>query len=420
MDANDQVLYVGKAKNLRNRVRSYTQATPDMGKTFTLVNTASKLQHQVLESELEALLVEADLIKTYHPPYNIDLKDDKSPLYIIITKEKFPRVLTARKKQLATTFSDLPNSAIFGPFSSGYSARQIIKIARSIFKFCNATAIDKKNQKACFYTHINLCSGACLGKISEKEYGYLIKNLKFFLAGKRMVLIQHLKQEMKDFSAQKKYEYAARSRDQLQVLDLYFDSRKRLNFDPDIPMLQEDVEVYQTNRLVQLLHTAGLVPTNYNIRRIEAYDISNTSGQNSTASMVVMENGKPVPSEYRKFKIKYIKGPNDYGMMKETLLRRLNHPEWPFPDLVVIDGGKGQLKAAYSIIQGKFPTISLVKRPDRLVIPQFSIGPSNYLLFPLEAGKPISKMMQQIRDEAHRFAKAYHSQLRTRDMLEDR
>lgn len=418
LDENEVVLYVGKATSLRSRVGSYTRIKNHHPRTFNLVTTATKLKYKELSSELEASLVEAQLIKTYQPHYNVDLKDDKSPLYIIVTKDDFPRVLTARKKQLATVYKDLPKHNIYGPFSSGYSARQIIKIGRRIFKFCNLNPSLKKSGKPCFYTHIHLCSGACKGQISVEDYQQMIRSLKLFLSGRKKTLLKNLKKEMEQSSADKAYEKAAKIRDQIQAITYYYDQRRGLNFDPDLPVLEDDKSSYLSNRLAQLLHMAGLVPQAYPVNRIEAYDISNTSGQLSTASMVVFENGKPATSEYRKFRIKTVEGPNDTAMLKEAITRRLQHPEWPYPDLIVIDGGKGQLRSVLSVVGNSIPTVSIVKRPDRLLIPQELKGELSYFELKLEEGKPISNLIQSLRDEAHRFAKQYHSKLRrTHGML---
>lgn len=383
-----------------------------------MVSEAINVKWQELDSELEALLTEAQLIKTYQPHFNVDLKDDKSPLYIILTQETYPRIKTARKKQLATVYKDIPARNIFGPFPSGYAARQVIKISRRIFKFCNASESDKKNKKACFYYHLNQCSGACVGDIGPEEYQLVVKQLKLFFQGKKKKLVKELRQEMEGYAHNKAYEQAAVRRDQLQILDNYFSAKRRIDFDPEIPVLKDDIQEHTLQRLSKLLHTAGLVPHDYPINRIEAYDISNTSGTLSTASMVVFERGLPANSEYRMFKIKYTTGPNDPAMLYEAIARRLQHPEWDYPELMVIDGGKGQLKSVLKLTENKIPTVSIVKRPDRLLIPQFKLGEKpEYFSVELESGKPLTNLIQQLRDEAHRFAKSYHSKLRRKHAM---
>lgn len=411
MSKTGSVLYVGKAKNLKHRVSSYKQISPDNPKTFQLVNLAHRLKFQELESDLQALLTEAELIRTHQPKYNILLKDDKTPLYIIITKEQFPRVLTARKKQLTTIYHHLPNNHVFGPFSSGKEARRVIKLSRRIFKFCNQ---NPKTGKPCFYTHINLCSGACQGNISQKDYQHNIKLLKLFLGGRRNSLVKKIKAHMNQLAEDKLFEQAATLRDQLISINHLYQQSSSL--DQNLPIIESDTQTDSLQKTKQVLKLAGLIPASHDLNRIEAYDISNTSGQHSTASMVVFTGGKPNPSQYRHFKI-HLEGPNDYAMLKEALTRRLNHPEWDYPDLILIDGGKGQLRASLSVIGTKIPTVSIAKRPDRLIIPIFQDAKLTYRVIRLKPGHPTSNLIQSLRDESHRFAKNYHTKLRNKAML---
>ncbi len=404
------MLYVGKAKNLRNRINSYTRVTPQQPKTYKLVTSAHSINYKVLESEFVALLTEASLIKAHQPPYNILLKDDKTPLYIIITQESYPRVKTARKKQLFTIYSNLPKSNVFGPFSSAKDVRTIIKSARRVFKFCQAS--PKQKGKPCFYTHLNLCSGACIQKINTQDYSQMISQLKLFLSGKKKTLAKQLTQQMKIHSQNKHFEKAANVRDQLQSIQQLYTQRRSLIQDDPLPTLAQDTNQDKLIKTSHLLHQIGVVPDKYQLKRIEAYDISNTSGQNSTASMVVFIDGQPATDEYRHFKIKYTTGPNDPAMLKEALTRRLNNPQWDYPQLIVIDGGKGQLKAALSITQNKIPTVSIAKRPDRLM----SFQQNKYLSIPLKAGHPITNLIAHLRDESHRFAKNYHKYLRRQSL----
>lgn len=410
VSSNGSVLYVGKAKNLKKRLSSYQRITPSQARTHKMLSLARTVRFETLESEVEALLIEAQLIRAYQPPYNILLKDDKTPLYIIITKDKFPRVKTVRKQQILTLYSKLPQTHIFGPFSSSNDAKSILKVARRIFKFC--TAPTNQWGKPCFYTHINLCSGACAGLISLRDYRQQIKNLKLFLSGKRNSLIRLLQTQMKQLSANQQFEAAAQIRDQLTSLQTLYSQTHSHRFDPYLPVLEEDANQDTLIKLSSLLHQAGLVSAGYPIHRIEAYDISNTSGQLATSSMVVFENAQANPSAYRYFKIKYVSGPNDPAMIKETLARRLQHPEWDYPQLIVIDGGKGQLNAALSLNSG-IPTISIAKNPDRLLIP----SPQGIIFLPLETGHPITNLIQSLRDESHRFSRSLHFKLRSQAML---
>lgn len=396
-----KVIYVGKAKNLKRRVSSYAKVKPNQPKTYKLVTTATNLSFKELPTEIDAILTEAELIKSYQPQYNILLKDDKSPLYILVTKEKFPRVLTARKKELYTLYSHLSESNVFGPFNSGLTVKRILRLTRQIFKFCN---LKTKNNQPCFYYHINLCSGVCAGKITEDQYRKLIKRLKLFLAGKRINLIKQLKKDMLTASKLEQFELAGTLRDQLLALNELHSLHGQPLLD-ELPMLEEDLDLHRVLQVKRVLHHFGVMPADYPLHRLECYDISNTQGTNATASMVVFIDGKPAPSEYKRFKIKYTIGPNDPKMMAEVLARRLNHPEWGTPDLIVIDGGRTQLNSAYQIIEGKIPTISLVKHPDRLLIKH----QDQFNFYILKPGTPTANLFQHLRDESHRFAKKYHT-----------
>jgi len=372
---------------------------------------------------LHALLTEAELIQTHQPPYNILSKDDKSPLYLIITPEDFPRLLPIRKKTLLTTYQDLPRSNIFGPFQSGLSARRILKLSRRVFKFCTASPTQKAHHQACFYTHIGLCLGACTGQVSREEYQRMITHLKLFLKGQDKTLLKSLKKQMKQSSQDHQFEQAATIRDQIQAIEHLYLLKGPLAYDQKLPILSTDIGYNRLDALRRLLHQVGFVGSTYPLGRIECYDISNTSGVLSTASMVVFIHGAPDTSEYRHFRIKYTSGPNDPAMILEAVARRLNHPEWSYPNLIVIDGGKTQLKAALSVFSNAstpnplptIPTVSIAKHPDRLLIPK--IDPQskniNFTYIKLVPGEPASNLIEHLRDESHRFAKAYHTKLRT-------
>jgi excinuclease ABC subunit C len=244
------------------------------------------------------------------------------------------------------------------------------------------------------------------------EYRQNLKLLKLFLGGRRQSLNRELKQLMQQFSKDQKFERAAEIRDQINALEQLAYIQSGQPVDLDLPVLELDDHLHQMTLVRQLLNNYGLIPANYPINRVEAYDISNISGTDATASMVVFINGKPDTSEYRHFRMKYTTGPNDPGMMTEALTRRLNHPEWDYPDLIVIDGGRTQLNAAFKVIKGQVPTISLVKHPDRLLFKT----QSGFLSYRLHPGSPIANLFQHLRDESHRFAKKYHHTLARKRM----
>jgi len=412
----NQILYVGKAKNLQKRVNSYTQENKLSGRIKQLVATAQQLKFQVLTSELEALLVEAELINTHQPPFNILLKDDKSPLYVLITKEKFPRVMTVRKRDLNKKQISVLSSqfSTFGPYQSGSKLKQVLKLIRPIFKWCETP----ESGKACFYYHLNLCSGACSGQISPQNYQANIKNLTLFLQGKKRDLLKKLTLEMKQAAVIENFELAQEKKSQWEAVVQVL-TNSRLQPDLVLPQLQTETSQEALTRLQKILSDYLSLPKKYSLQRIEGYDVSNTSGQLASVSMVVFSDGQADKKNYRLFNIKTLNTPNDYQMMKEAIARRQKHPEWGEPNLLLIDGGRGQLRAAFSVWQWSTPIVSLVKNPDRLVIPLIKDGKiTGYKILNLANNLPVLHLLQQIRDEAHRFSKKQHSKRRMKGMFD--
>ncbi len=429
LDESGKVLYVGKAKNLKRRVTSYSYTKKLSNRIHQLVTTASHVKFKILESELEALLVEAELIRTYLPQFNVALKDDKSALYIHITKEEFPRVETVRKKEIISYH--LPGT-IIGPFQSFYKVREVLQIARSIFSWCNHPASAQRGEvkKPCFYYHIRLCSGACVGQISAEEYNENIQALVLFLRGKTKEVLSELKQSMQEYSAREEYEKAGVARNQINIIKEVTSKQYRLKPDlvASVSLSSNEVED-QLIYLRKLLHTYQAIPATYELNRIETYDVSNIGGQQASVAMVTTIKGEMDSSEYRLFNIRTLNTPNDYQMMKEALLRRQNHPEWGKPNLVVIDGGKGQLRAALSIWQWDCPVISIAKDPDRIIIPHLhwttkltedtsKLEKLQYHIIKLPETHPALRLVQKGRDEAHRFSKKQFSRRKLKEMFE--
>lgn len=423
LNENGNVLYVGKAKNLKKRVSSYTYINRLQPKTKQLVLTAAELKHQVLESELEALLTEAELIRTYLPQFNILLKDDKSPLYIHITDEAFPRVLTIRKQEMD---KKKLKGIILGPFQSAYKVKEVLRIVRPIFPWCNARRSDTVT-RACFYHHLKLCPGVCTHSITQADYAELMHNLTLFLRGKQREIKTELSTEMKTLAAAHQFEKAAILRDQVKLITEVTSPQYKLK--PDLLLNAHLATSSTENGIIQLthyLHDYCGTPQEYPLHRIECYDVSNTQGTNAAVAQVVSIDGEPEREEYRLFNIRTLNTPNDYQMMKEALLRRQNHPEWGEPDLIVIDGGKGQLRAALQVWQWRAPVISIAKDPDRLLFPiqewqKKQTGKVTekveYKELSLPPQNPALVIVQRLRDEAHRFSKKQHSRLATREMV---
>ena len=381
-----------------------------------MVQTAQSVQFEVLDSELEALLVEAELIRLHQPSFNILLKDDKTPLYVHITKDTFPKVLTTRKKEVDTKKI---KGTVLGPFPSGYQVKEVLKIARSIFPWCNQRGSGKVAVKPCFYHHLELCPGACTDEISEQAYKEIIKELLLFLRGKKKQVIKNLTTTMKQAADEEQFEIAAKIKRKLELITLVTQQQYRLKPDFSLPRLKDSIAEEGLLHLQKLLSQHGLAPRSGTIQRIEGYDVSNTQGTNAAVAMVVFEEGLPATNQYRVFNIRTLNTPNDYHMMKEAIIRRQNHREWGTPDLLVIDGGKGQLRAAKSVWHWDTPVISIAKNPDRIIVPTSKKNQkATYAIYQLAENHPLLNLIQQVRDEAHRFSKKQHSRRHLKQLLE--
>lgn len=379
--ASSEILYIGKAANLKRRVSSYF-TRPHDSRISKLVSEIKRIDHIKTDTAIEALILESDLIKKHQPPFNIKEKDDKSFLYIEITKDKFPRVILVRGK-------DPVSGERFGPFTSASSTREALKIIRKIFPF-STHPNDKIGhfKKPCFEAQIGLCPGTCVGAISRSDYAKTIRYIKSFLNGKKDRLIKNLTKEM--LAASKALEFERANSLKRKIFSL-----QHIH---DVALISKDEVGEREVDQSQIL-------------RIEGYDISNISGKNSVGSMVVFSGGAPNKSEYRKFKIKSLNDPDDPGMMREMLSRRFSHREWTMPNLILVDGGITQINAARSVLYNarlKIPIIGMVKGPER--------KRADILGDPLPEGIDIETLIR-VRDEAHRFAISYHRALRGREFL---
>ena len=373
-----------------------------------MLDQAEFVQFTVVASELQALILEALLIKTFAPKYNIRLKDDRSPLYIVITDEPFPRILTTHKSTISHTPYAIRST--FGPFPSGFKAKQVIKAVRPIFRFCNASASQKQKLQKCFYYHINLCSGACTGQVKRVAYLSMIRQLENFLSGNQQKIITTLTRTMKHSSKNHLFEKAAEARDKLNFINL-LQEKKFAGKDKD--------EIAQNlSYMLKIKHLSSLLKIK-NLKRIEAYDVSNIGGKSATGAMVVFQNGRAAPNLYRHFKIRGPSKPNDVAMIAQILKRRLTHLDWPSPQLIVVDGGKIQVNAVLkSLADSKFPpnspkksipVIGITKRLETLII--------NNRKRQLPRSAPALKLVQELRDESHRFSQRLHHKLQTQKLL---
>lgn len=389
-DAAGKIIYVGKAVSLRKRVQSYFSRSHDHSKTGRLVREIAHIAYISTDSEAEALILEASLIKEHQPRFNIDLRDDKSYPYIEITGEKFPRIAVARPRQFTKT------SQYFGPYVNPRLIREALTIIRKIFHF---RTCDPFPGKECLDYHLGLCDAPCIKNISRTQYLKNIRHVTLILEGRKDELYRRLKREMEDLAQAKEYEPAAKVRDQIMAIGALYSGTGDVNYYKEAEQLQ------------RALGLAKLP------ERIEAFDISNTMGNQAVGSMVSFLNGKPDKNNYRRFRIKEVAGIDDFRMIAEVVRRRysrLKRENATFPDLILIDGGKGQLSAACEQLAGlavDLPVISLAKREEEVFLPQRS---RSVILSKDSLGL---KLLQRVRDEAHRFAVAYHRLLRKKDMI---
>jgi excinuclease ABC subunit C len=520
-DSSGKVIYIGKAKSLRDRVRAYFHATaPYHPKVSALISKISDLEVLATDSEMEALILEANLIKERRPRYNVNLKDDKRYPYLKVTDEPFPRVLVVRRVKR-------DGARYFGPYTNVKAMRQTLGILRKIFaiRSCDYALPSTRKIKLCLDYHIKRCPGPCEGKVSEEEYGEIIRNVLLFLSGRSRLLLSHLTERMNQCSAREEYEKAASLRDQINSLgtvmekqrvadveqadrDIIAFARERKDISVVALQIREGILIGRQNfHLTGLKQSADreilsaflrqyymhsaiippeiIVPTAvqdqrmirdwlsskreaktkivvpqrgdkvrlldmalYNAqlslneillqraeakrtiplavkslerdlyltlppRRIAAFDISNLGPSDAVGSLVLFQDGRPKKSGYRRFKVKTVRGQDDFAMMGEVVGRyfgRLDEQRQEHPDLVLIDGGKGQLSACVQTLnrlQVKDQNIAaLAKRLDEVFLPQRS----EPLMIP--KGSVSLKLLQRIRDEAHRFAVEYHRKLR--------
>lgn len=390
-DASGKVIYVGKAVSLRKRVQSYfRKSTAALSKTDLLVKKISAIDYIDTASEAEALILEASLVKQYDPKFNIELRDDKSYPFIELTNEKFPRISVQRPKVKKEGYT------YYGPYVNPPLIREALGIIRKIFHF---RTCDPFPNKACLDFHIGLCDAPCVKNISEKEYARNIKHVRFILEGKKDALYKNLKAQMEKSTREQNFEEAAKLRDQLRAIGALYSGTKDINYYKEAEQL---ARAFNLPRMPE---------------RIEAFDISNIMGNQAVGSMVSFLNGKPDKNNYRRFRIKEVDGIDDFKMIAEVVrrrYRRLKEEKLIFPDLILIDGGKGQLSAAWGelVLLGiRIPIISLAKREEEIFLP----NKRNPIL--LSKNSLGLKLLQRIRDEAHRFAITYHRLLRSKESM---
>ncbi len=530
-NADNEVIYVGKAKNLKRRVYSYFHKKHDSVKVTVLVSQIERMEYIITDSEVEALILESHLIKKYKPKYNILLKDDKKYPYFLITAEDYPRITIVRKKNM-----NPEKGTYYGPYTDIRAMHSTLDFLKKIFplKQCKT---PKFSNRPCLYYHIGRCMAPCQNKISPEDYKVLVSQVELFLSGRQSELLKKIKSEMERYASIEQFERAAKLRDSYLDLQKTLERQKvvfentKLNQDvistihedgilaitilliregrlidkKDFTYFDENEDTtelfktffreYYSNLMLEFpdkivsndlqnvgekelyqdwlkllsgknikisygktKHGKELTELAYknakntlenekikkltSIRndfnevgsylmeklklrtfpnRIECYDISHIQGTNTVASMVVFENGLSKKSEYRRFKVKSTEGkPDDFLSMKEVLSRRLarmGEPKWAKPNLIIIDGGKGQLSSVMEIVEELGMTdidfVSLAKREEEVFLPY----QSESIRIPVDSN--VMFLIQRIRDEAHRFAITYHRKLRSKAAVKD-
>ncbi len=520
-DKYQRIIYVGKAINLRNRVRSYVQQDVNRSvKVTAMMRRAWDVETIQTKTEMEALILEATLIKEHHPKYNIMLRDDKTYPYVKITvQEDFPRLFMTRRLER-------DGAKYFGPFTDVTAVHHVLRILRSYYPL--RTCKSMKVERPCLQYHMHYCEGPCMNYVTVESYRRYIDDIVALFEGKQVQIIQEITSKMEQASEDLEFELAAKYRDDLlsiqkvqekqrmvtqrgdmdvlgmaidgpmaciqlffirsgrllgrenyfvqhegdspdlvmtefikqyyggstfipkelllpmdsvdrELFSEWFSSMKGQQVDVSVPqrgykkdlikMAEENAQNFLAERRRQWQYTidksGGAVKKLAEVldlprlpERMECYDISHMQGAETVASMVVFEGGKPAKREYRRFKLKTVQGkPDDFASMAEIMERRYgNEKDWPMPDLIIIDGGKGQLNAALPVIRAMgvtdVPVISLAKRIEEVFIE----GESESII--LEHHTPELQLLQQIRDEAHRFAITYHRRLRGKRNLE--
>lgn len=394
-----KLLYIGKASSLYSRVRSYFQKSANHSPAKTMmVGEIVTFETKDTDTEIEALLLEANLIKKYQPPYNVLMRDDKSYAYIEITNEEFPTIKIVRQLNKEGRY--------FGPFTDMRAIREALKVLAKIFKW-RPEKCKPHAGRPCFDFQIGRCPGTCVDAVNITEYKKKIRKIIWFFEGKKGKVVSEVKKELRA---------AKKGKDEEKIVELeyqLFSLEKVLSHAHMISV----IEKYETDAK----ELSRLVKVGKPLTRIEGYDISNIYGKQAVGSMVVFKEGEPDKKEYRKFKMVIEGIPNDFAMMKEMLDRRFNRYAessnkeiWPIPDLIIIDGGKGQLNIATRILKKynlDIPHISLAKRDEEIFFP----GEKNPLKLP--KASPALHLVQRVRDESHRFAITYHRSVRSKRTL---
>lgn len=391
-----EIIYVGKAAVLKNRVRQYFQNSKKDLKTEALIAEIADTDWIVVDTEMDALFLESEMIKRYKPKWNILLRDDKTVSYVKIDMQ-------SEVPYVSFTRNPMDDKATYvGPFYGKSSVEKAVRILRHIFPYYTKPYDGKKSLD----TDLGLTPGIEVGKSTPSDYKRNLRKMIRYLEGERGKLLKELEKTMYDTAAKGEYELAAEARNQLFGLK---ELKKKIVFsDKEFLDISSDQALKELQILLGLEHPP---------RRIEGYDISHQSGTNTVASMVVFINGTAARNEYRKFKIRSSRN-DDTKSMIEVISRRLKHPEWELPDLIILDGGVGQVNAVLPFLKDKNITVvGRDKSGDHAKIANVKIYIPEKGILPLSSGSHVARLIARIDEEAHRFAITYHSLLKRKNML---
>lgn len=466
-NSEGKILYIGKAKVLINRVKSYFINYPKLDiKIQNMIDQAADIEFYPVDSEVEALILETNLIKKYRPKYNQLMTDDKNYSWVKFEKpirglRDYPRIRIVRQK-------DDERAEYFGPYPATLPLKNILKRIRKVFPYvsCNRRLIqisenplkvDTNNPVPCLYYHLGLCNAPCASLESKQDYMKNFNNIKKFFRGEKVDILRDLEKEMGIYSKSFEYEKAAEVRDKINDIKYVVRSVSLDNNVDDVVVseMKEQERENAVKHLIEEIKFPGDKLKYHENFRIECYDISNIQGTNAVGAMTVMINGKLRPDLYRRFRIRMKNEPNDFAMLQEVLGRRFRHLSAKYnqafdenegqeksleedesfsqmPDLIIIDGGKGQLASTYRILRNfnlhnTIPIVGLAKREEEIfkftkqfVDPDYQdVTMKTFTRILLPRASEALYLVQRIRDEAHRFGITYHRKLRSKQMVRE-
>lgn len=416
--SGNRKLYIGKAFRLKQRLSNYLNSKDT--RIRKMLEESKNLSIIETPSDIEALILESQMIKKERPEYNIVMRDDKQYFYVGFTDEQFPRIfithqptiLNLKFKILKTKSAD---ADFIGPFTDGSALKSTLRYLRKVFPYCTC---KKAHNNFCLNYHIGKCLGFCclknIGATREEKqrYDQNIRSIKEILSGKRNTIAEELKKDMEALARKEIFEEALLIQRKIDQLNRIFENARIISSSSLIDGDEDTAHGAIRPDLKKLKEVLGLkkIP-----RRIEGYDISNIQGDYAVGAMVVFTDGRVNKNEHRKFKIKKVKGANDTAMLKEILVRRFNHPEWRYPDLIIIDGGKGQLNAALSVTAKNIPIVSLVK-DERHVGTKILTSKGREIMLK-NTPFPARNLLLAVDDEAHRFAIKFYRQIHQRSLI---